>query len=88
MRLKHKKNKEIKEEEENEDEEDEEEDNEQNDITFLENIENNKNNLIIQFLNNSKNDCLDEILISLFDREFSYYFELDASNRGPARSKS
>ena len=34
-----------------------------------------KNNLIIKFLNETNNECLDEILLSLFDAKLSLYFE-------------
>ena len=63
-----------------EESEEEEEENKNTGIYFLTNIENNKNNLIIQFLNENDNNCLDEILLSLFDGEFSYYFELKKTN--------
>ena len=42
---------------------------------FLSQLEENKDNLIIKFLNETDNQCLDEILLSLFDGKFSLYFE-------------
>ena len=63
---------------EEEKEEFEEEENEFDDwsgVTFLTQFEQEKNNLMIKFLNKTNNICLDEILLSLFDVNFSNYFE-------------
>ena len=66
-------------EEENEEKEEfEEEENEFDDgsgVTFLTQFEQEKNNLMIKFLNKTNNICLDEILLSLFDVNFSNYFK-------------
>ena len=66
-------------EEENEEKEDfEEEENEIDDetgVTFLTQFEQEKDNLLIKFLNKTNTICLDEILLSLFDANFTNYFE-------------
>ena len=41
---------------------------------FLSQLEENKDNLIIEFLNETNNLCLDEILLSLFDGKFTLFF--------------
>ena len=42
---------------------------------FLSQITEDENNFIIKFLNENGNTCLDEILLSIFDGEFTNYFE-------------
>ena len=64
--------------EEEEDEEEEEENEFDKDGTgeiFLSHLEEDKNNLIIKYLNEINNLCIDEILLSLFDGKFTLYFE-------------
>ena len=67
-----------------EDEEEEEEDNYNGDETgeiFLSQLEEEKDNLIIKFLNETNNLCLDEILLSLFEGKFTLFFEKKKSRR-------
>ena len=76
---KNSKEKEEEKNEENEEEENEEEENEYDkDGTgeiFLSQIEEDEDNIIIHFLNETNNICLDEILLSLFDGKLALYFE-------------
>ena len=60
------------------DEEEEEEEDYGEDGTgeiFLSQLEEEQDNIIIKFLNETKNLCLDEILLSLFDGKFTLFFE-------------
>ena len=76
--------KKIKEQKQNNNEEEEnEEEDEENNIydkdgigeIFLSHLEEDENDLIIKYLNESNNICVDEILLSLFDGKFTLYFE-------------
>ncbi|OUM67355.1 hypothetical protein PIROE2DRAFT_58828 [Piromyces sp. E2] len=44
-------------------------------LKFLWQLEKDKKDLIIRFLNKTNNVCLDEVLLLLFDKNFSKYFE-------------
>jgi len=76
--IKERENEEEEEEENIEDEENEENDEDDEDgsgVLFLSQLNKDKNNNIIKFLNETDNICFDEILLSLFDGEFTTFFE-------------
>jgi len=62
----------------NSSDEDEEEDDEDG-LLFLSELKNEQNSKLIKFINRVNNECLDEILLSLFDRKISNYFQLKRS---------
>ncbi|OUM60841.1 hypothetical protein PIROE2DRAFT_13322 [Piromyces sp. E2] len=64
-----------------EDEEDDDNDDENGiGVKFLQELERDKNKPIILFLNESNNNFLDEVLLSLFDEKFSIYFNCKKRN--------
>ena len=57
-------------------------------LIFLSELNNNKNNSLIKTINAINNRCLDEILLSLFDKEFSKYFRMKRSKENLILSQS
>ena len=55
---------------------------------FLSQLKEEEDNLIIKFLNETNNICLDEILLSLFDIKFTNYFKLKNSKENKILNQS
>jgi len=55
-------------------------DNDETGLIFLTKLKKEKNNSIIKNINKTNSTCLDEILLSLFDKEFLKYFNMKKSD--------
>jgi len=63
-------------------------DDEDDGFVFLSEFEKEKSNSIIKKINKTKNRSLDEVLLSLFDKEFLKYFDMKKSNETKIFSQS